>query len=50
MMINKENDDKEQNTEPKKDQGFVDVANIDVQCHLLIKDKDTGEVLVNKRG
>ena len=47
-MINKEND-KEQ-SEPKKDEGFVDTARMDVQCHLIIKDKDTGQVLVNKRG
>lgn len=49
MMINKENNDKEQNPEPKEE-GFVDVARMDVQCHLVIKDKKTGEVLVNKRG
>jgi hypothetical protein len=48
MLINKEND-KEQ-PEPKKEESFVDVAKMDVQCHILIKDKDTGEVLVNKRG
>ena len=47
-MINKENDDKEQPEE--KDSGFVDTAKMDVQCHLVIKDKDTGEVLLNKRG
>ena len=47
-MINKEKDDKK----PKLQQepGFIDVAKMEVQCHLLIKDKDTGEVLVNKRG
>lgn len=49
MMINKENDDKEQKPEPKEE-GFVDVARMDVQCHLVIKDKETGETLVNKRG
>ena len=49
-MINKENSDKEQKPEPKKDAGFVDTAKMDVQCHLIIKDKDTGKVLVNKRG
>ena len=49
-MINKENDDKEPTVEPKKEEGFVDVAYMDVQCHLMIKDKDTGEILVNKRG
>ena len=49
-MINKENNDKEQKPESKKDDEFVDVAYMDVQCHIMIKDKDTGEVLVNKRG
>lgn len=49
-MINKENDDKSTKPESKDDAGFVDVAKMDMQCHLLIKDKDTGEVLVNKRG
>lgn len=48
-MINKENKDK--NPEPKKEEkGFIDTARMDVQCHLLIKDKDTGKILVNKRG
>jgi len=48
-VINKENvDDKK--PEPPKETSFVDVARMEVQCHLLIKDKDTGEVLVNKRG
>ena len=49
MVINKETE-KEQPPEPKKDDSFVDVAYMDVQCHIMIKDKDTGEVLVNKRG
>lgn len=49
MMINKENDKKEEPVTENED-GFVDVARMDVQCHLLIKDKDTNEVLVNKRG
>ena len=49
-MINKENSDKKQAPAPKKDDGFVDVARMDVQCHFVIKDKDTKEVLVNKRG
>jgi hypothetical protein len=48
-VINKENNDKEVIPETKES-GIIDVANMDVQCHLLIKDKDTGEVLVNKRG
>ena len=49
-MINKENDDKEHQPEPAKDTGLVDTAYMDVQCHMIIKDKDTGEVIVNKRG
>lgn len=48
-MINKENVDKKQ-TPPAKDEGFVDTARMDVQCHIVIKDKDTGQVIVNKRG
>jgi len=49
-MINKESSDKEQKTESEKESNVVDVANMDVQCHIVIKDKDTGEILVNKRG
>jgi hypothetical protein len=49
-VINKENDDKEVKLEPKKESGFTDTAKMDVQCHILIKDKDTGKVLLNKRG
>ncbi len=49
-MINKENDDKDMLIDPKKDTGPVDIAHMDVNCHIVIKDKDTGEVLVNKRG
>jgi len=48
MVINKETDKKQ--PEPKKEEGLVDVAYMDVQCHIVIKDKDTGKVLVNKRG
>lgn len=28
----------------------VDTAHMDVQCHLLVKDVDSGEVLINMRG
>jgi hypothetical protein len=49
-VINKENDDKKPDTNEQKESGFVDVAKMEAQCHILIKDKDTGEVLVNKRG
>jgi len=49
-MINKENSKEEHPVETKKDDNFVDKAYMDVQCHIIIKDKDTGEVLMNKRG
>jgi hypothetical protein len=49
-MINKENEDKEPKLDLTKKQGFHDVARMDVNAHILIKDKDTGEILVNKRG
>ena len=49
-MINKEKNDKDKKPEEQKDGGYVDTAKMDVQCHLLIKDRDTGKVLVNKRG
>ena len=54
-MINKANEDgvlpleSTPNNVPVKP-GYIDVAYMDVQCHLLIRDKDTGEVLVNTRG
>ena len=50
-MINKEND-KEIKPDPKskKESDFTDTAKMDIQCHILIKDKDTGKVLLNKRG
>lgn len=47
-MINNE-DDISQIPEKKND-NFVDSAKMDTQCHILIKDSDTGEILVNKRG
>ena len=49
-MINKENDNKKETPAPKKDSGLIDTAYMDVQCHLIIKDKETGEIIVNKRG
>lgn len=48
MKINKEN--KEVKVEPKKESTLTDAAKMEVQCHLLIKDKDTNEVIVNRRG
>ena len=49
-MINKENNNSTEPVNTAKESGYVDVARLDVQCHILIKDKDTNEVLVNKRG
>ena len=49
-MINKENTKDTKPADIPKESGYVDTARLDVQCHLLIKDKDTGETLVNKRG
>ena len=49
-MINKENSNKEEIPDLKKDTGLIDAAHMDVQCHLIIKDKETGEIIVNKRG
>lgn len=48
-MINNKNDEK-QHQESQKDDGYIDVVNVAVQAHILIKDKDTGEILLNKRG
>lgn len=47
-MINKE--DKDIKIEPKKDDKFVDTARMDVQCHILIRDKDTDKIVLNGRG
>ncbi len=47
--INKETD-KGTQPDPKKDPGYVDTARMDVQCHVVIRDKDTKQDLVNKRG
>ena len=50
-MLNKdENNNEKQEPEVKEDDGILDVANMTVQCHIMIKDKDTGNVLLNKRG
>jgi hypothetical protein len=50
MMINKENDDNDPVHETDKESGIVDVARMDVQCHIIIKDSETGDVLLNTRG
>ena len=49
-MINKENDNKQEAPKPEPKDGFIDTARMDVNCHILIKDSDSGEVLLNKRG
>lgn len=51
-MINNgmNNNDKEPKQEPKKEENYVDTARMDINCHILIKDKDTGKILLNKRG
>jgi hypothetical protein len=49
-MINKENNAEQPENEKPVETGFIDTAKMDVQCHILIKDKDTGEVLINQRG
>ena len=48
MMINKQSN-KDESPDPKEE-GPVEIAYMDVQCHLIIKDKDTSETLVNQRG
>ncbi len=48
-MINKQNEDTPFSSQ-EQENGVKDVAYMDVQLHLLIKDKDTGETLVNQRG
>lgn len=48
-MINKVIDE-DSSKKKEDDVTNLEVAQVDVQCHLLIKDNDTGEVLVNKRG
>ena len=48
-MINKQNEEESQSPQ-EKESGLIDVAYMDVQVHLLIKDKDTGDNLVNQRG
>ncbi len=48
-MTNKENKDAKP-VDKKTDNGFTDTAKMDVNAYIVIKDKDTGKVLVNKRG
>ena len=49
-MINKEKADETNSAPLPKEPGYVDVAFLDMQCHVMIKDRDTGDILVNKRG
>lgn len=39
-----------EDNESPKENGILDVAKMEVQCHFIIKDIDTNEILVNKRG
>jgi hypothetical protein len=47
-MIN--NEDEKENVAEEKPAGYIDTAYLDIQCHLVIKDKDTGEIILNTRG
>lgn len=47
-MVNKESQQTAPKPEPKP--GFVDAANVQVNAHLLIKDRDTQQILLNQRG
>ncbi len=50
-MINKENNKEENHENPVLPKShMIDTALMDVQCHIVIRDSDSGEVLVNKRG
>ena len=49
-MINKEKEDEPLAPVLQKESGYTEVVLMDMQCHLVVKDKDTGEILVNKRG
>ena len=42
-MINKDSKENKNNV-PN------DTSNVEVSAHLIIKDKDTGKIIVNKRG
>lgn len=52
-MINKEkptNPEKKVENQKQQDSGYIDVVKMDIGSHILIKDKDTGNILINKRG
>ena len=46
-MINKDN---EEFTPQPNENKPVDIVEADIQCHLLIRDIDTNEIIVNTRG
>lgn len=48
-MINKDNE-VELPPQPTNEHNPVDVVELDIQCHILIRDVDTNEILVNTRG
>ena len=47
-MINKDNE-AELQPQPKENKP-VDTVEVDIQCHLLIRDIDANEIIVNTRG
>lgn len=48
-MINKDNEVLDAPHPPKENKP-VDVVDLDIQCHILIRDIDTNEIIVNTRG
>ena len=50
MINNKDNKDIVPSVQPNPTNGFTDLVPVDVQAHILIIDKDTGEILVKQRG
>lgn len=49
-MENKETQQTVPASRPEPASGIVDTANVQVNAHLLIKDRDTQQILVNQRG
>lgn len=37
-------------SDKKTNSGYLEEAKMDIAAHILIKDKNTGNVLINKRG
>jgi hypothetical protein len=46
---NVEDDELDKNIKPGTP-GIVDIAIMDVNCHVIIRDIDTKEILLNQRG